>query len=249
MYNALEMRHHVFHSQRTPGHFLKWVEAGQGPTIFFVHGCSGSWTNFKPQLRELSLDHHVVALDMRGHGSSPWPGPSGVEDFYSDVEEFVEAVLPGKFVLVLHSFGGCVGTLLASRMPERTAAVAFLNTSGAIPLGLTYRFLQLFSRRASLLSKSVPSLISTNSDVSHHMMHHTLKTWDVWEHYPRITVPSLVVLGGLDPLIPVTSGIKMARMLPNAELKVFPMGGHIVMWEQAARLNELLRDLTRRASA
>lgn len=244
----MRLRHQVFHSERTPGHYLKWVEAGSGPTIFFVHGCSGSWTNFNSQLKELSRDHHVVALDMRGHGTSPWPGASTIEDFYSDLEEFVEAVLPTRFVLVVHSFGGCVGTLLASRQSERVAAVAFLNTSGSIPKGFAYRFLQLFSARADLLSENLPYLVSTNGAVSQHMLFHTLKKWDVWEHYPKIVVPSLVVLGGLDPLIPVTSGIKMARMLPNANLRVFPMGGHIVMWEQSARLNEMLRDLTARVS-
>ena len=242
------LRHQVFSSKRQPGHFLKWVEAGSGPTIFFVHGCSGSWTNFNPQLKELSRDHHVVALDMRGHGSSPWPGASCIEDFYSDLEEFAETCLPASFTLVLHSFGGCVGTLLAARLADRVAAVAFLNTAGSIPKGFTYRFLQLFSRRAHLLSENLPFLVSTNGEVSQHMLYHTLKKWDVWDHFPRIAVPTLVVLGGLDPLIPVTSGIRMARLLPDHELKVFPMGGHISMWEQPARVNEMLRDLTARVS-
>lgn len=242
------LRHQVFQSQLQPGHYLKWVEAGSGPTLFFVHGCSGSWTNFNLQLKELSKDHHVVALDMRGHGGSPWPGPSTVEDFYSDLEEFVDACLPQKFGLVLHSFGGCVGALLAARKADRIAAVAFLNTSGSIPKGFTYRFLQLFSRRAALLSENLPFLVSTNGEVSQHMLYHTLKKWDVWDLYPRIEVPSLVVLGGLDPLIPVTSGVRMARLLPDSQLKLFPMGGHVSMWEQPARVNEMLRELVRRVS-
>ncbi|MCE7869513.1 alpha/beta hydrolase [bacterium CPR1] len=242
----MKLRHHLFHSKRTPGHWLKWVEAGSGPTIFFVHGCSGSWTNFTPQLADLSSEYHVVALDMRGHGSSPWPGPSQLADFETDLEEFVTEVLPGRFVLVLHSFGGCVGARLAASMPDRTAAVAFLNTAGSIPQGPTYRLLQLMSSRAHLLSESMPNLVSTNSEVSQHMLYYTLKEWDVWDCYPKIEVPSLVVLGALDPLIPVTSGLRMAQLLPEQELTVFPLGGHVAMWEQPRRLNAMLRALARR---
>ncbi|MEW6283551.1 MAG: alpha/beta hydrolase, partial [Candidatus Eremiobacterota bacterium] len=55
--------------------------------------------------------------------------------------------------------------------------------------------------------------------------------------------PSLVVVGAVDPLIPVTSGIRVARLIPDCRLEILPFGGHVVMWEQARKLNVWLREL------
>jgi pimeloyl-ACP methyl ester carboxylesterase len=40
-------------------------------TIIFVHGAGGSSATWFMQLRNLSSDHHVVAIELNGHGKSP----------------------------------------------------------------------------------------------------------------------------------------------------------------------------------
>ena len=61
---------------------LHAVEAGnpRGPAILFIHGfsqCSLAWNR---QLRsDLTQEHRLVAMDMRGHGSSDKP-----RDAYGD---------------------------------------------------------------------------------------------------------------------------------------------------------------------
>ena len=61
---------------------LHLVEAGdpEGPPILFLHGCSQSWLTWERQMRsELARRYRLVAMDLRGHGSSERP-----QDGYGD---------------------------------------------------------------------------------------------------------------------------------------------------------------------
>ena len=56
---------------------LDVMETGDpnGPEILFIHGMSGSYLTWLPQLEAPALAHcRMVAFDMRGHGGSakPW---------------------------------------------------------------------------------------------------------------------------------------------------------------------------------
>lgn len=229
---------------RTPGLSLNVVEAGRGPTVLLIHGGAGSWANWSHQIRDLARTHHVVAPELRGHGGSPWPGESTVDDFYRDLEDLVAALdLPPAFAVAGHSFGGYLATRFTCAHPERVRCLALLNTAGSLPQGLTYRFLETFSAGADLVRQYYPWMVSTGSEVATCLMRRTLKQWDCWELYPRVRVPSLVVLGAFDPLIPLRHGREMARRLPGARLEVLPLGGHVSMVEQPEMVSAWLREL------
>jgi pimeloyl-ACP methyl ester carboxylesterase len=51
-----------------------------------------------------------------------------------------------------------------------------------------------------------------------------------WLH--RVTVPTLVVSGAEDPLVPVRNAELLARGIPGARLELIPGGGHLWMLEQ-----------------
>jgi pimeloyl-[acyl-carrier protein] methyl ester esterase len=66
------------------------------------------------------------AIDLAGHGASPWvPGHASFE---AQVED-VLAVLPARCVLLGWSFGGKLALELAARHPARIAALVLASVS------------------------------------------------------------------------------------------------------------------------
>jgi pimeloyl-ACP methyl ester carboxylesterase len=60
---------------------------------------------------------------------------------------------------------------------------------------------------------------------------------------PRLAtlcMPALLIWAGSDPTVPVERGLALAKLIPNAEMHVFPHAGHWVMHEATASFNRLL---------
>jgi pimeloyl-ACP methyl ester carboxylesterase len=54
-------------------------------------------------------------------------------------------------------------------------------------------------------------------------------------------MPTLVMHGTLDQMLPVPNGRQIASLVPGAELEIFDGVGHLFFWEQPERSAELLR--------
>jgi 3-oxoadipate enol-lactonase len=64
---------------------------------------------------------------------------------------------------------------------------------------------------------------------------------DTSARLPEIGLPTLVLHGTLDQLLPVQNGRLIAELIPGARLEIFDGVGHLFFWEQPARSVELLR--------
>ena len=228
--------------ERPSGHWLHVLEAGcaSRPTLLFLHGAAGSWHNFRLQIEWLQHHYRIVSLDLRGHGLSPWPGGSSIQDFAEDVLQLIEARIEGPFAMIGHSFGGCLATLVAQQMPERVRGLALLNTAGSIHQGAVYRFLKIFARFSHWVAQIEPYWISCHGSVAHHLMWETLPVWDTWSLFPQLWMPTMVLAGRQDLLVPWRSCQRMAGLLPHATFHVIPDGRHVCMWEHTALLQAQL---------
>jgi 3-oxoadipate enol-lactonase len=232
------------------GQRLHVVEAGprgaqsrsDDPTILMLHGGAGNWRNWSRQIAALAGRYRIVAPDLRGHGVSPWSGPCYLEDFQTDVRLLLDLKVTGPYVMMAHSFGGCLAAGLAAEADERLRGLALLNTSGSINRGLVYRFLQLFSGRTDDYAKRFPYAVACDSQVSQHLLWHVLKEWNCWPLFSQFRVPTLAVSGQLDLLIPARTVKRMAQAIPNARYHQIRSCGHVPMWEAPEELGRLLDD-------
>src|SRR2546430_14852915 len=55
------------------GQAVNMIELGEGPPIVFVHGLSGSWTNWLEEVPVLARVLRVLPLDLPGVGHLPMP--------------------------------------------------------------------------------------------------------------------------------------------------------------------------------
>lgn len=243
-----------FQRRRVPvngDHYLTVLEGGDPalPSLLFIHGVAGSSGNWSYQLTTFVDRYHVVAPDLRGHGRSPWPGQSTLEDFDKDLDALVEQLpLSQKFVVASHSFGGCLASRLAARYPDRVAGLALINTAGHLPRGPMFRFLLLFSGQADRFRRHYPWMLAAGSEVCRQILYRTTREWDCWSLFPDLAMPSLVTTGALDLLVPVTLARRTAESLPDAEFQLIPSGGHVLMVEHPHQVNQSLESLFQRAT-
>ncbi|MDB6093353.1 MAG: alpha/beta hydrolase [Verrucomicrobia bacterium] len=92
---------------------------GTGPPLVILHGMLGSSRNWQTAGRDLAARFHVLALDLRNHGSSPHASEMDYSAMVADVIAWLDAHGFGKVSLMGHSMGGKVAMLLACRFPER----------------------------------------------------------------------------------------------------------------------------------
>lgn len=79
----------------------------------------GSSRNWQTAGRDLAGKYHVLALDLRNHGSSPHAAPMNYPAMMEDVRAWLDAQGLERVTLLGHSMGGKVAMLLACRHPAR----------------------------------------------------------------------------------------------------------------------------------
>lgn len=119
----------------TGGHQLHLLDEGQGPPVVMLHG-NPSWSFYYRNLVEaLSPEFRTIVPDHIGMGRSDKPTDAQYQYTLnrrvSDLEEVLnQCGISEKITLVMHDWGGMIGSTFATRHPERIARLIVLNTSG-----------------------------------------------------------------------------------------------------------------------
>jgi len=104
-------------------------EEGSGPTVVLLHGVGGNHTVWNPVISLLSPHFHVIAPDLRGHGTTSTP--SGSHFTFAELAGDVLALLDQKGVSAAHFVGLSGGALLALRLtldkPERVRSLTMVS--------------------------------------------------------------------------------------------------------------------------
>jgi pimeloyl-ACP methyl ester carboxylesterase len=113
------------------GQPVNTIDLGEGPSLVFVHGLSGSWPNWLEQLPVFAADHRVIAIDLPGFGHSPMPHERITISGYARLLDglFDELGL-GAATLVGNSMGGFVSAELAIAFPERVERLVLVSPAG-----------------------------------------------------------------------------------------------------------------------
>jgi 3-oxoadipate enol-lactonase len=105
-----------------------YVSKGEGPPIVLVHGLGGSLHSWYGVIEVLSTNHHVVALDLRGHGrSDTGRGAFSISAWAQDVEALIGALELPAVTLVGHSLGTLVAQQLAVTKPATVDHLVLLG--------------------------------------------------------------------------------------------------------------------------
>lgn len=244
---------------------------GTGPPVVFSHGLLWSTRFFDPQVAALRDRYRCVAYDHRGQGRSDVPPGRGavtIEQGYADAVALLDRLALGPVHFVGLSMGGFVAMRLAARRPDFVRSLALLETSadpepeanrpryrllagvvrwlGARPVAS--RVMPIMFGRTFLTD---PARAAERDAWRAHLVSNRRAIWravhgvvdraGVADELPRITAPTLVVVGDEDVATVPAKAERITARIPGARLVVVRGAGHRSSVEQPAQVNAALR--------
>lgn len=243
---------------------LSYAEHGapSGPAALLLPGPTDSWRSYEPVLDRLTPGVRAIALSQRGHGDSDKPEAGyQVEDFAADVVQFLDALGIDQAVLAGHSASCLTARRVAIDHPDRTAGlvleasptslgsdVAFQSFVETVVLNLEDPISREFARSfvvdtssenvaPEVIDQLADELLEVPARVWQATFSGLLKYDDVTE-LARITVPTLLIWGDADGLVPRTMQELLAIRIPAAKLTVFSGAGHTPRWDDPQRFSQ-----------
>jgi pimeloyl-ACP methyl ester carboxylesterase len=245
---------------------IAYTDEGEGLPLLFIHGfplCRGTWSH---QVEAFKSKHRVIAPDLRGFGEShSSTGPVSMGQFAEDIWGLIQELGAGPVILAGHSMGGYIALAFARAHPEHLRGLVLVATKSgpdsveaakgrratAETVGLKGISVVVDAMAPKMLSASntdgpmAASVRSFMSSASPQGVRSALlgmaERPDATEGLGQIRVPTLVIVGSEDTVIPPSESQALAKAVPDAQLKVIPHAGHLVAWEQPAAFNEALK--------
>ncbi len=110
---------------------------GRGRPVLLVHGFAHNRSVWTGVAADLAPGLRPIAVDLRGHGESPW-SPEGhyeVRDHALDLAATLDDLGIERSLVVGHSLGGLAATFLAAAAPERVEGLVLVDTGPSLSLG------------------------------------------------------------------------------------------------------------------
>jgi pimeloyl-ACP methyl ester carboxylesterase len=227
-----------------PPYTLYETRTGAGPPVVLIHGLSGSTRWWARNIDALAERYLVAAVDLMGFGQNHrFFGLPEVLPAFPEVTALLARWLEtfGAPVHVIgHSMGGMLAIRLAAERPDLVRSLVLVNAAG-IP----------FERKLMEHLRPLPKPPFGGPRIARVLIPDFFRAGptsvavasarvllgDMREAMHALRVPTLLVWGENDPLVPLRYGEAMAQEIAGAKLVVLPRAAHVAMWDSAEEFN------------
>ena len=259
------------------GQRLYYEAHGDGEPLLCVHGLSCDTLAWIPQVQAFAAAHRTVIFDSRDVGqSSMAAGDYEIADMAQDALALADELELDSFHLLGVSMGGMIAQEMAARAPERVRTLTLAVTYAA---GSAYsrRVAEVWGARVMQISheQHVDELMLLNHSEAFYDnpdMVEFIRTavlgnphpqppdafgrqlaacgrHDMRDRLPGLTMPTHVIGGEHDILIPVWKQREIASLIPGSKLTVMPGAPHGLSLERAEEFNAAVLGFIREAAA
>ena len=253
------------------------------PTIVLIHGAGGqeidwprAWRSANFQAKSAGLtpsnqgviklfnagldDYSIYAVDLPGHGKSNGKSKSSIDEYSTDVLDFLEAMELENVCLVGHSMGAAIALNASLSQHWRVCSVVAIGgaskmiVNNAILEGLQNTFEATvddivkysWHKKTGAIADSHQMAIYFREKAKQRILNAGSKTvhgdflacsrFDLGKRLGEILVPVLVIASDCDRMVPLNVSREMAGKLPNAKFVTLEGCGHFQHIEQTSRV-------------
>lgn len=243
---------------------------GHGPPLVFAHGAGGNHMSWWQQVPEFAGNYTCVVFDHPSFGQSTWSSDVDESIHYGDVAAgLLDHLGIDSCGFIAQSMGGWTAMGLVERAPEKVAALVLASTHGGVSTPAIERHLDarnesLSATRDSWMKRAADSFNpalgerAMREQPSIHYLYSEISALNPdsgqaaaarrrWggrraEMARGIDVPTLIISGQEDIVIPPAALEELHDLIPNSRLERVPEAGHSVYFERPAAFNRLLKD-------
>jgi pimeloyl-ACP methyl ester carboxylesterase len=236
----------------------RFMRAGTGEPLLFLHGAGGAG-QWLPFMETLSRRHDLIVPEHPGFGGSDMPdwldNIADLAFFYLDV---IDHFGLERVHLVGTSIGGWIGAEIAVRNQTALATLTLVAPAGIHVKGVKKADVFMWSPEDTVRNLyHDPSIaerllaVPKTEDEQMVVLKNRLATaklgWQPrlynphlykWMH--RITVPTLILWGAEDRVLPVSYGSPYRDLIPGSRLEVIAGCGHVPQVEKPDEFIRLL---------
>jgi len=241
--------------------------------IVLIHGFPFNSDMWRPQIDLLKDSYRVITYDVRGHGRSDvGDGQYTLEMFVDDLIALLDYLQLEKVVLCGLSMGGYIALRAVERNPERchalilsdttsnadsneaklrrAASIKTIKSTGARPYAEEFPKAVLSPHtflKGSGVVETVKSMIQSNSTlgICGALLAMAART-ETTPSLPKISVPTLILVGREDKTTPPELSEKMHQLIPNSELQIVSNAAHLSNLENPEEFNTHLHNFLTR---
>lgn len=236
---------------------INYESKGKGELVLLLHGWGDSWQTFTHLINKLSLNYHVVALDLPGFGGSQMPKDVWNLDNYAKlVHDFLAKLNLVKLDLVIgHSNGGALAIRAISLGYLKTNKLVLLAASGIRDTNNKRRAItKLVAKTGKVVTFFMPretkqklrlklyGTIGSDMLVAPHLQE-TFKVTvrqDVQADAAKIGIPTLLIYADKDPAIPLSDAKRYHELMIHSKLEVVSCNDHFIHHAQEEKVEQLI---------
>lgn len=238
------------------GFRIRCMTAGDGPPLVHLHGAGG--LRLTPGHDLLSRQFRVIAFEMPGFGPSPENERTrDMAELGVTMAKAAAALGLDQFNLWGTSFGGKAALWLAAQQPTRVRALvleapaAIRPEGGAPPAGSPEEMARLLfahPERVAPLPPADPAVRAKTARLTARLRG-PARDPDLETRLKALAVPTLVLFGTLDRMIPPEMGHFYKELMPNAHLVFVYDAGHAIATDRPEAFAEVVGDFLERREA
>ena len=243
------------------GRDVLYYTAGQGEPLVVIHGGGGDARTWWLNIAELAEKYTVYAPDLPGFGGSqPLDGDYYIPELVDFVDRFAKSLGLEKFYLIGHSLGGGIALNYTLNFPQKIKKLvlvsslclgreiafwvrlfslpAFIRYIGGLTIGVLkgVKWMLKQLNPAEFVMPLSPASMTVGGSITNFRQ----QTLVLEKRLSEVKMPTLLVWGAKDPIVPVMQAYRAAKAIPDCRVEVFKKRGHNVHRDEVKKFSSII---------